>query len=71
MCRAHLGERIAENGRRHIFAYGLALDQPLPEAVAILDGLSAKTCIGTSFKNYDPKGFFPSEVYPLLMRTLQ
>ena len=39
--------------------------------VAILDGLSAKTCIGTSFKNYDPKGFFPSEVYPLLMRTLQ
>ena len=39
MCRAHLGERIAENGRRHIFAYGLALDQPFPEAVAILDGL--------------------------------
>ena len=39
--------------------------------VAILDGLSARTCIGTSFKNYDPKGFFPSEVYPLLMRTLQ
>lgn len=39
MCRAHLGERVAENGRRHIFAYGLALDQPFPEAVAILDGL--------------------------------
>ena len=39
--------------------------------VAILDGLSAKTCIGTSFKNYDPKGFFPSEVYPVLTRTLQ
>lgn len=39
--------------------------------VAFLDGLSAKTCLGTSFKNYDPKGFFPSEVYPLLMRTLQ
>ena len=30
--------------------------------VAILDGLSAKTCIGTSFKNYDPKGFFPSDL---------
>ena len=39
--------------------------------VAVLDGLSAKACIGASFKNYDPKGFFPSEVYPLLMRTLQ
>ncbi len=39
--------------------------------VAILDGLSAKTCIGTSFKNYDPKGFFPSEVYPVLTRLLQ
>ena len=39
--------------------------------VAILDGLSAKTCMGTSFKNYDPKGFFPSVVYPLLMRALQ
>ena len=39
--------------------------------VAVLDGVSAKTCLGTSFKNYDPKGFFPSEVYPLLMRTLQ
>ena len=38
-CRAHLGERMAEKGGRHIFAYGLALDQPLPEAVAILDGL--------------------------------
>jgi len=39
--------------------------------VAVLDGLSAKTCVGTSFKNYDPKGFFPSEVYPMLSRTLQ
>lgn len=39
--------------------------------VAFLDGLSAKACIGASFKNYDPKGFFPSEVYPLLTRTLQ
>lgn len=39
-CRAHLGERMTEKGgRRHIFAYGLALDQPLPESVAILDGL--------------------------------
>ena len=38
-CRAHLGERMTEKGGRHIFAYGLALDQPLPEAVAILDGL--------------------------------
>ena len=37
-CRAHLGERRAANGARHIFAYGLALDQPFPEAVAILDG---------------------------------
>ena len=39
--------------------------------VAILDGLSAKACIGASFKNYEPKGFFPSEVYPMLIRTLQ
>ena len=38
-CRAHLGERVTEKGGRHLFAYGLALDQPLPEAVAILDGL--------------------------------
>ncbi len=38
-CRAHLGERMTEKGGRHLFAYGLALDQPLPEAVAILDGL--------------------------------
>ena len=38
-CRAHLGERIDTNGGRHVFAYGLALDQPFPESVAILDGL--------------------------------
>jgi hypothetical protein len=38
MCRAHLGERIDEKGARHVFAYGLALDQPYPEATAILDG---------------------------------
>ena len=38
-CRAHLGERMTEKSGRHLFAYGLALDQPLPEAVAILDGL--------------------------------
>ena len=38
-CRAHLGERVDAQGGRHIFAYGLALDQPFPEAVAILDGL--------------------------------
>ncbi|MBQ3288446.1 MAG: hypothetical protein IJH50_03440 [Kiritimatiellae bacterium] len=38
-CRAHLGERIGKNGGRHVFAYGLALDSSLPEAVAILDGL--------------------------------
>jgi hypothetical protein len=39
MCRANLGERVDAKGGRHIFAYGLALDQPLPESVAILDGL--------------------------------
>ena len=39
--------------------------------VAVLDGLSPKACIGASFKNYDPKGFFPSKVYPVLTRTLQ
>ena len=39
--------------------------------VAFLDGLSPKTCVGTSFKNYVPKGFFPSEVYPVLTRMLQ
>ena len=38
-CRAHLGERVDAKGGRHLFAYGLALDQPFPEAVAILDGL--------------------------------
>ena len=38
-CRAHLGERTTEKGGRHIFAYGLALDQPFPEVLAILDGL--------------------------------
>ena len=38
-CRAHLGERVDAHGGRHVFAHGLALDQPLPEAVAILDGL--------------------------------
>ena len=39
VCRAHLGERIDAKGGRCIFAYGLALDQPFPEAMAILDGL--------------------------------
>ena len=39
--------------------------------VAVLDGLSPKACIGASFKNYNPKGFFPSEVYPTLTRMLQ
>jgi hypothetical protein len=39
MCRANLGERVDAKGGQHIFAYGLALDQPLPEAVAMLDGL--------------------------------
>lgn len=38
-CRANLGERMDAKGGRHIFAYGLALDQPLPEAFAILDGI--------------------------------
>ena len=38
-CFAHLAERVQPNGARHLVAYGLALDQPLPEAVAILDGL--------------------------------
>ena len=39
--------------------------------VAVLDGLSAKACISASFKNYNPKGFFPSEVYPTLTRLFQ
>ena len=38
-CFAHLGERVTKLGARHVFAHGLALDQPMPEAVAILDGL--------------------------------
>ena len=54
----------------HTYPYASVLKKGAAK-VAVLDGLSAKACIGTSFKNYDPKGFFPSEVYPLLMRTLQ
>ena len=38
-CCAHLGERTEENGARHIFVHGLAIDQSLPESVAILDGI--------------------------------
>ena len=39
--------------------------------LAVLDGLSSAACMGASFRNYDPKGFFPSETYPILRRTLQ
>lgn len=39
--------------------------------VAILGGVSNSACVGASFKNYAPKGFFPSELYPLLRKTLQ
>ena len=39
--------------------------------VAVLDGVSNSASIGASFKNYAPKGFFPSEFYPLLRKTLQ
>lgn len=39
--------------------------------VAVINGLSDAACVGASFKNYAPKGFFPSEVYPVLRKTLQ
>ena len=39
MCRANLSGRVDAKGGRYIFAYGLALDQPFPESIAILDGL--------------------------------
>lgn len=39
--------------------------------LAVIDGLSSSACVGASFKNYGPKGFFPSEVYPIMRRTLQ
>ena len=38
-CRAHLGETSGANGVRRVFAYGLALDKPYPESLALLDGL--------------------------------
>ncbi len=39
--------------------------------LALLGGVCNSACVGASFKNYAPKGFFPSELYPLLRRTLQ
>lgn len=39
--------------------------------LAVADGLSSAACVGASFRNYAPKGFFPSEVYPIMRRTLQ
>jgi len=38
-CYANLGERVDVGGGRHLFAYGLALQEKLPEATAVLDGL--------------------------------
>ncbi len=38
-CFVNLAERALMNGARHLLAYGLAVDEPLPEALAILDGL--------------------------------
>ena len=39
--------------------------------IALLGGVCNAACVGASFKNYSPKGFFPSELYPLLRKTLQ
>lgn len=39
--------------------------------LAVLGGVSNSACVGASFKNYVPKGFFPSELYPILRKTLQ
>jgi len=39
--------------------------------IAVLGGVSNAASIGASFKNYAPKGFFPSEFYPILKKTLQ
>lgn len=39
--------------------------------VAVINGLSHAAALGASFRNYAPKGFFPSKVYPLLRKTLQ
>lgn len=38
--------------------------------LALFGGISNSACVGASFKNYAPKGFFPSELYPLLRKTL-
>ena len=38
-CWAHLGERVAKNGARHVFVHGLALDPSWPEALALVDGI--------------------------------
>ncbi len=38
-CYANLGESVDAHGGRRLFAYGLALQEKLPEATAILDGL--------------------------------
>ena len=54
----------------HTYPY-LSVLQKGKGKVAVLDGLSAKASIGASFRNYAPKGFFASEVYPTLTRTLQ
>lgn len=38
--------------------------------VALFGGLSSSAGIGKSFSNYNPKGFFDSKVYPLLVRLI-
>ncbi|MCQ2176558.1 MAG: hypothetical protein MJY41_01295 [Bacteroidales bacterium] len=39
--------------------------------LAVIGGVSNSACVGASFKNYAPKGFFPTELYPILRKTLQ
>ncbi len=43
-CYTHLVARVDARGGRHLIAYGLALDQDLPESEAILDGLVDYAC---------------------------
>ena len=38
-CWAHLGERVAKSGARHVFIHGLALNPSWPEALALVDGI--------------------------------
>ena len=56
--------RVLVNMTDDCFAYPyLSVRGGMGFRLAVIDGLSSSACVGASFKNYEPKGFFPSEVY--------